>query len=118
MNKNKLSILLILLFFSCFACKNAALENPIPQDVIPVDSLVMVLTDISVMEKVIQKDYPHLVRNTDIIRNSGDSILKNYHLSFSRYKKSLEYYTRDMDTMNYIYDKIADRATILMNELD
>jgi hypothetical protein len=105
-----LSILLI-------SCENSVLKTPVPEDVIPVDTLIMVIGDIMVMEKVIQKDYSQLVRNTEIVRNSGDSILRNYHLNYDRYQRSLAYYTTDMDTMNYIYDKISDRATIQLNEL-
>lgn len=113
--KKIIAFFFLLIFF--VACKNSILKTPIPDDVIPVDTLIMVIGDIMVMEKVIQKDYSQLVRNTEIVRNSGDSILRNYHLSYERYQRSLAYYTTDMDTMNYIYGKISDRATTQLNEL-
>lgn len=114
----KKASILLFLTLAISSCKNTKLEVEIPSDVIPVDTIVRIMSDISVMEKVVQKDYPHLVRNTEIIKNSGDSILKNYQINYSRYKRSLEYYTSNMDTMVYIYDRMSDRISIQLNELN
>lgn len=101
-----------------FACTNSSISTPVPKDIIPVDTMVMVMSDVAVMESVIQRDFPHLVRQTEIVKNSGDSILKNYSLNFDRYKRSLDYYTFYADTMVYIYGRMSDRVTTQLNDLD
>jgi len=98
------------------SCNDAKLETPAPKDIIPVDTMIMVMSDVLLMENALQRDYPQLVSQADIVKNSGDSILQSYSLSFDRYKRSFEYYAFYQDTMNYIYDRMSDRITIQMNE--
>lgn len=105
------------LCFLLFACTNSSISTPVPKDIIPVDTMIMVMSDLALMESVIQKDFPHLVRQTEIVKNSGDTILKKYSLDFERYKSSLEYYTFYSDTMVYIYNHMSDRMTTQLNDL-
>ncbi|MBN9293951.1 MAG: DUF4296 domain-containing protein [Flavobacteriia bacterium] len=98
------------------SCNDARLETSVPKDIIPVDTMIMVMSDVLLMENALQRDYPQLVSQVDIVKNSGDSILQSYSLNFDRYKRSFEYYAFYQDTMNYIYDRMSDRITIQMNE--
>ncbi len=100
------------------SCNESKISTPVPDDVIPVDTMIMVMSDVAVMENVIQRDFPHLVRQTEIVKNSGDTILKSYSLNFNRYNRSLDYYTFYADTMIYIYNKMSDRMTNQLNDLD
>ena len=113
----KLGIAFSLCLF-LFSCTSSNISTPVPDDVIPVDTMIMVMSDVAVMESVIQRDFPHLVRQTEIVKNSGDSILKNYSVNFDRYKRSLDYYTFYADTMVYIYNHMSDRMTTQLNDLD
>lgn len=109
---------IILLVSLLSSCDESGLDIPIPKDIIPVDTMITVMSEIAVLENVIQRDYPALVKNTEIVKNSGDEILKSYHLTYERYSNSLEYYTFYTDTMIYIYDRMADEITFKMNELE
>jgi len=103
------SLLLIFLAFGCSRSNKIKIDAP--KDVIPVDSMIPVMMDMLTMENVIKSDYPQIAQNAKIINNSGDSILKKYHLNFDRYKRSLDYYAMQQDTMLYIYKQMTDRFT-------
>lgn len=109
--------LLMVLFSLLVSCRQGRMKNPVPEDVIPVDTMMMVMEKMMVMENAVRNDYPQLVRNKEIVLNSGDSIFKEYHLSFDRYNRSLDYYLFSQDTMKYIYNHISDHLTQEMNEI-
>lgn len=111
------AILFLLVLAISIACDNGKVKNPVPKDVIPVDTMMMVMEDLFVLENAIRNDFPQLVQDVDLVKNSGDEILKKYHIEFARYETSLTYYLTDQDTMKYIYNHISDGISERMNKI-
>lgn len=111
-------ILILTLAGLIAACDNGvALHKKVPKDIIPVDTMIMAMSDLIVIENVLQRDFPILITQSKYITNSGDSVLKNHGLTFDRYKNSLEYYTFYQDTLDYIYDRMIDRISNDLNTI-
>ncbi|HRO76073.1 MAG TPA: DUF4296 domain-containing protein [Crocinitomicaceae bacterium] len=112
------SIFLLLTSFALFSCDQQGAQLPVPKDVIPVDTMIFIMSDMAVLENVVRRDFPQLAQQAEIVKNSGDSLLKNYNIDYNRYKQSLDYYTFSPDTMIYIYEKMSDNITVKLHEVE
>ena len=69
-----------------------------PSDLIPRDTMVLILKDMSLLESHIQAKYVHVSRFQETMKRSGKKILDNYHVSHDRYMQSM--YTEILDSLN------------------
>lgn len=99
---------LILLIFICFSCEDQLAPMSRPDDLIPRDTMVMCLKEISVIESYIQAKYVHVSRFQKIMKLTGNKILKKYNLTHSRFERSMDYYGSRQDEMSSIYTQILD----------
>lgn len=81
---------------------------PKPNNLIPRDTMVMVLKDMTLMESHIQTKYIHVSHFQETMKKSGKLILDQYHLSHRRYEESMDYYGSRQDQMQSIYAEILD----------
>lgn len=79
-----------------------------PSDLIPRDTMVLILKDMSLLESHIQAKYVHVSRFQETMKRSGKKILDNYHVSHDRYNRSMDYYGSRQDQMQSIYTEILD----------
>jgi hypothetical protein len=79
-----------------------------PNDLIPRDTMVMVLKDLTVIESHIQNKYVSVTRFKRIMEISGDHVLKDYNLSMKRLERSMDYYGSRQELMSGIYAEILD----------
>lgn len=100
-----------LFLFSIFlvsACSDRLVSNHKPKNLIPRDSLVMVLKEMTILEAHIQTKYMHVSRFKETMLLSGKNLLKKHDISSQRYEESMAYYGSRQDEMQSIYSEILD----------
>jgi hypothetical protein len=107
-------ISLILIFASC---KTEVSRFDEPKNLIPRDSMVLVIEELTVLESYITTKYPLLHINEKVMRKSGNAILKKYHISFKRFDESVSYYGSRQDEMQSIYTEVQDSLNWKLNHL-
>lgn len=81
---------------------------PKPANLIPRDTMVMVLKDMTLIESHIQTKYMHVSHFQETMKKSGKLVLDQYNLSHSRYEESMDYYGSRQEQMQSIYAEILD----------
>jgi hypothetical protein len=79
-----------------------------PNDLIPRDTMVMLLKDLTLIESHIQNRYNSVDQYQETMILSGDAVLKKYSISRSRLDKSMDYYGSHQEVLNGIYSEILD----------
>lgn len=91
-----------------------------PDDLIPRDTMVMVLKDLTLIESHIQNKYQHVAIFKETMKLSGKQILDKYHLKHDRFEKSMDYYGSRQQEMTSIYTEILDslnkEASLLLKD--
>lgn len=113
--KSFAALTLVLLLFSC---KSTIERFPEPENLIPRDTMVIILQDLIVLESHVISRYPEVNTFRDLMRNSGDSLLAKYHVNFKRFDQSINYYGSRQDEMQSIYTEVQDSLTWKMNQLE
>lgn len=107
-------VFLVIVLFSC----NSEIKRPeAPDDLIPRDSMVLILKEMIVLETYISTKYPQSAINPDLLKNSGDDLLKTHRVSFERWDRSMNYYSARQSEMQSIYTEIQDSLIWKMNQL-
>lgn len=99
------------------ACEIKVREISKPQNLIPKDSLAIVLEELMVVEQHIQSKYPSLNQFQEIAKKSGDTLLKKYNISFKRFDEAMDYYGSRQSEMKNIYDQILENMNRKLNKL-
>jgi hypothetical protein len=118
-----LKILVILTSVLLFAsCSDEMTVFPEPDNLIPKDTMVMVLKEMTLMESHIQSKYIHVARFQKTMLLSGNAILDKYHVTATRYEESMNYYGSHQVEMQEIYSEILDQlnseATFLGKDIN
>lgn len=100
-----------------FGCKSEIKRFPEPENLVPRDTMVMILQDLTVIEAYITDKYPQVNRYQKWMVKSGDGVLKKYNVSFKRFDQSLNYYGSRQDLMQSIYTEVQDSLAWKMNHL-
>jgi hypothetical protein len=90
------------------ACSDRLVSNNKPKNLIPRDSMVMVLKEMTLLEAHIQTKYMHVSRFKETMLLSGKKLLEKHHISSQRYEESMAYYGARQDEMQSIYSEILD----------
>jgi hypothetical protein len=98
---------IVLATLSSCALKPKIIDEP--EDLIPQDSMVMIMHDMSILESYIHHKYVQLERYAMLLRMSGDSLLKEYGVSRDRYESSMTYYGKNPQCFIEIYDSIMSK---------
>jgi hypothetical protein len=91
------------------ACSLEPKDTEAPMDLIPHDSMVLLVHDLSILESHIQQKFIQLERYAKIMRVSGDSLLGKNNISRQRYESSLLYYSKKPEILSAIYDSVLVR---------
>ena len=111
------NFIVILLLGFLTSCKAEIKEFPIPKDLIPKDSMALVLKEMMVLENYIAKVHPEINTSPELMSKSGDSLLSTYGISPKRFESSFQYYGTQQEEMIEIYTEIQDSLTWKMNQL-
>lgn len=99
------------------SCKAEIKSIPKPADVVPRDSIVLILEEMMVLEGHVQSKYPQITQFHKVMQKSGDQLLEKYHMNFDRYSRSIDYYGSEQEEMQKIYSEVLDSMNRKMNEL-
>lgn len=97
------------MLFGLAACTLSPKEAEVPADLIPQDSMVLLVHDLATLESHIQQKYIQLERYAKIMRMSGDSLLSENGISRERYESSFLYYSKNPKLLSDIYDSVLVR---------
>lgn len=105
-----ISILVLLL--GCFSCTESMNGFQQPKDLVPRDTTVMILKEISLVESYVQNKYSHVAVFKELMKNSGNEILKKFHVSRVRFENSIDFYASQQELMRSIYSEVLDSLNV------
>lgn len=87
-------------------------------NLIPRDTMVMILKDMSLLESHVQMKYIQVNRYHKTMKMSGDLVLKKYLISSERYEASMNYYGSRQVELQSIYSQVLDSLNRMSNQFD
>jgi len=100
-----------------FSCSEEIKLFPKPSNLIPRDTMVMVLKDLSILESHVKSQFPQANQNYKTLRKSGQIVLKKYNLDTTRLNSSISYYGSRQKEMQSINSQVLDSINRQMTEL-
>lgn len=100
------SIAILVLLVSC----DSGTKRPAaPKDLIPHDTMVLVMHDIMRMESYIETRYQRLDKYFKAGKNSGRKILSGYRISPARFDASYKWYVANETELQAIYQEVIEK---------
>ncbi len=112
------SILVLSLFGLIFisSCSDTLTKTSAPSDLIPKDTFVTVLKDLYTLEGYFQNQFAQLNEHQSTIKKSGDALLSKYSINHDRFKRSLDFYASDQESMLEINNQILDSLNLELSK--
>lgn len=105
-------ISIFVLLLGCFSCTESMNGFQQPKDLVPRDTTVMILKEISLVESYVQNKYSHVAVFRELMKNSGNEILKKFHISRVRFENSIDFYASQQELMRSIYSEVLDSLNV------
>jgi len=105
-------ISIFILLLGCFSCTESMNGFQQPKDLVPRDTTVMILKEISLVESYVQNKYSHVAVFKELMKNSGNEILKKFHVSRERFENSIDFYASQQELMRSIYSEVLDSLNV------
>ena len=115
LSKGLLFFVLICLLASC---RDEVKGFNSSENLIPRDTMVMLIKDMTLLESHVQMKYIQVNRYHKTMKKSGDLILKKYQISSERYESSINYYGSHQEEMQLIYSQVLDSLNRMSNQID
>ena len=110
-----------ILIFICFcllsSCKTEIERYSEPENLISPAEMVKILEEITVLESYVTSQYPQIHVYQQMMRKSGDEILKAHKVTFKQFEESINYYGSRQEEMQQIYEKVQNNLTWKLNHL-
>lgn len=117
----KYAVLLFLLIgISCTSCENIAtksLQIEKPSDLVPEDTMVLMLTQMQYIEAAIQRRELEYHKDSLLIYGHYNTIFSNYNVSKNRFSISLIYYQHNEGKVTELYDAVIEEISKKQAEL-
>ena len=111
----KYFLIIALFIFGCTTELKTARE---PQNLIPRDTFIMLLKDLTVLESHIQLKYPTIQQSYKTINKSSAIVFKKYNIDTARFNNSMTYYISKQKDMIAIQSQIIDSVNRELTELN
>ena len=111
----KLTLLISIAFLT--SCKVELDKVSVPKNLIPKDSMTVILKEMMVLENYIANTHPETNISPELMKKSGDSLLSTHGVSPERFENSFLYYGTQQEEMIEMYTAIQDSLTWEMNQL-
>ncbi len=103
----------LLILFSCSRGENKQ-EVEIPVDIIPQDSMVLLLTEVHLIEAAIfMQQQQGMNQDKRLVKQYYQHFFKENEVSFNRLKKSIVFYSFNPYEYEKIYTEIVNELSIL-----
>jgi len=106
-----------LVFLILTSCVSELKKTAKPSNLIPKDSIIMVLKDLTILESHVRIKNPAVQQSYKTIKKSSQLIFNKYHIDSSRFTKSMNYYFSRQKEMEGIYSQILDSVNREITEL-
>ncbi len=110
------AIFLLLILFS-LSCSSEVKRSAEPKNLIPRDTFVLVLKDLTKLESYIKQKYPTIQQSHLTSIKSSLKIFDKYNIDSSRFNKAMNYYSSRQLEMQDIYSEIIDSVNRELTEL-
>ena len=104
----------VLFTFSCTTKLQTVSEA---KNVIPKDTFVMILKDLTVLESHIQLKYPTIQQSYQTVNKSSKLVFEKYNVDTARFNSSMTYYISNQKVMVEIQNQIIDSVNREFTEL-
>lgn len=88
-----------------------------PDDLIPKDRMILVMTEMVKLETHIKDTYTRVDRFYNVMNASGDSLLKGMGVTPEAFDSSMKYYASHQKEMEEIYSEVLENLNIELGEL-
>jgi hypothetical protein len=105
------SIALFILVLTFGACSGEIKLPDAPRDLIPKDSMVVLLKDMTILESAVQNRYSNVTVFYKVMTSSGKAYLKEKNITPERYERSFDYYVVHDAELQEICTEIMDSLT-------
>jgi hypothetical protein len=105
-------ISIFILLLGCFSCTESMNGFQQPKGLVPRDTTVMILKEISLVESYVQNKYSHVAVFKELMKNSGNEILKKFQVSRVRFENSIDFYASQQELMRSIYSEVLDSLNV------
>lgn len=109
---------LVIAVFLLSACSGEIHPPDAPDDLIPRDSMVLVLRDLVVIEAFVQGEYQQVGTYYKTMSRSGKQCLKKFGIHPKRFERSYDYYVSRQEELQSIYSEVIDSLNKEVNELN
>ncbi len=106
----RLSFLLVAIVF-LGACSGEVKLPDAPKDLIPRDSMVVLLKDMTVLESAVQNRYKNVTVFYKVMTSSGEAYLAKRKITKDRYERSFDYYIIHDTVLQGMCTQIMDSLT-------
>lgn len=106
----------VILLIILSSCSETLTKPNAPSDLIPKDTFVSVLKDLYTLEGYLQNQFAQLNEHQSTIKKSGDALLSKYSISHDRFKRSLDFYASDQESMLEINNQILDSLNLELSK--
>lgn len=107
-------VIVLLVLSSCF---EGLQRFPEPDDLIPREKMIEIMTDMIKLEGYVQDRWPGVNRYSKTMVRSGDSLLKTYGVTWEQYEASMNYYGSRQDEMQSMYSEVLENLGQEVGEL-
>lgn len=106
--------LLLLILISC--TDNRVLVSE-PKNLIPEDTMVLVLRDLTLIESHIQTKYEGVAVFKELMERSGEHVLVKHKVNAVRFENSIDYYGSRQELMQQIYSRVLDSLNVMSGKV-
>jgi hypothetical protein len=106
----------IFMLSSCYNEYNESLTEK-PDNLIPRDTLVLIIADLEITESVIRQQNNYGLDAGDKTAAYFNMIFTKYNISKSQFDSSLAYYKGDVEVMSEIYEDVITRLSLIQSEV-
>ena len=89
-----------------------------PDDLIPKEQMVGVITELVKLESYLQSSYPSVAQYNKVMINSGNKIFKKFGITHEQFEGSIDYYGSHQHLMKSIYNEALDNLNSELGELE
>lgn len=107
----------VLILAVLVSCTSSLVSPEAPDDLIPRDSMVIVLKELVVIESYVQTRFQRVDGYYKVMRASGKACLKRCHISPQRFDSSYSWYVTEQDQLRQIYVQVREELAREVNKL-
>jgi hypothetical protein len=111
------TVLIGFLILLITSCDEKITRGVMPHNLIPKDTMVLVLKDLSILEAHAKLKDPNVLSNYKTMRKSGKIILDKFHLDTARFDQSMKYYSARQKVMQGLFSQVLDSVNRELTEM-